>query len=68
MTRSRHIKNGASRTIDGKVIRLIPKSNVRFLPANAEIIDFCNGRLRVRLDKKWIQSRNKLYYKLVREQ
>lgn len=68
MTRSKHIKHGASRTINGKVIRLIPKSNVRFLPANAEIIDLCNGRLRVKLDEKWVKSKTYMYRKLVREQ
>lgn len=68
MTRSKHIKNGASRTINGKVIRLIPKSNARFLPASAEIIGLCNGRLRVKIDVEWIRKRGMGYNRLVREQ
>lgn len=58
----------SNRPIDGKLIRLIPKSNARFLPANAEIISLCNGRLRVKLDEEWVKSKSKMYYRLVREQ
>lgn len=68
MTHSKHIKHGASRTINGKVIRLIPKQNARYLPNDAEIIGLCNGRLRVRLNVEWVGKRGRGYNRLVREQ
>jgi hypothetical protein len=68
MSRSKHIKHGASRTIDGKVVRRIPKQNVRFLPKDAEILGLCNNKLRVRLDVEWIRKRGRGYNRLVREQ
>lgn len=58
----------SNRPVNGKVIRRIPKSNARFLPASAEIISLCNGRLRVKLDEKWVKSKTYMYRKLVREQ
>jgi len=68
MTHFKYIKHGASKTIDGKVVRRIPKQNVRFLPKDAEILGLCNNRLRVRLDVEWIRRRGRGYNRLVREQ
>ena len=68
MSRSKHIKHGASRTIDGKVVRRIPKQNVRLLPEDAEILGLCNNKLRVRLSVEWIRKRGRGYNRLVREQ
>jgi len=68
MSRSKHIKHGSSRTINGKVIRRIPKQNVRFLPKDAEILGLCNNKLRVRLNVEWIRKRGRGYNRLVREQ